>query len=203
MRAVVITPPGPVVTYEQAVARLKLGGGDGERADVDGMIAAATGIIDGPDGYLGRAIGVQTIEARFDHFCHQDQLRCGEIILPFPPLIELVSVSYIDGSGAVQTVDPSAYEMLGQTLVPAFGTAWPTPRWQRESVRVRYRAGYPATNADPPVSTVPPAIITAILLMVGDLYRFRETVMAGSAKTEAIPMSTKVETLLGPFRVFA
>jgi hypothetical protein len=56
---------------------------------------------------------------------------------------------------------------------------------------VRYRAGY-----DP----VPAAIISAVLLMVGDLYANRETASEG-LKSE-IQMSATVQNLLAPYRVY-
>lgn len=186
MRVNVVTPPQPVVTYEQVVARLKLGGGEDERLDVEAMIAAATGHIDGPDGWLGRAIGRQELEARFD-------LWCGATVrLPFPPVLELVSAHYLDGSNIERDANLADLELIGSDVVSA-GSSWP---WEggsrrREAIRIRYRAGYEA---------LPPVIETAILLMVGDLYRHRGTVAAGTAT--AVPMSTTVERLLAPLQVF-
>lgn len=67
MRVVVVSPPEPVISFEEAAEHLKLGGNQAERALVEGMIAAATATIDGPDGWLGRSLGAQTLEARFDY----------------------------------------------------------------------------------------------------------------------------------------
>jgi uncharacterized phiE125 gp8 family phage protein len=187
VRVFVITPPEPVISWQDVDAHLKLDGDVEQAALVEAHIAAATGHIDGPDGWLGRAIGVQTLEARCD------TLTCGSCIrLPFPPVIELVSVSYLDATGVEQMADLEDFEVMGRDLV-ASGAEWP---WlggstRREAVRIRYRAGY---------ETIPAPIKAAILLMVGDLYRNRETVSAG-AMTQ-VPMSTTVENLLSPFRVF-
>jgi uncharacterized phiE125 gp8 family phage protein len=202
MRVIVIDPPAPIVSYEEAVARLRLGGGDGERTDVEAMIAAATAHIDGPDGWLGRSLGPQTLEARASGF---DQWRRCSLLLPFGPVITVETVSYIDGAGGVQTVDAATYELLGRELVPAFGAAWPAAGLHREAVRVRYKAGYAAgVGADPLVAKVPEPIKAAILLMVGDLYQNRETTAAGAASgVSEIPMSTGVANLLSPFRVWS
>lgn len=185
MRVFVVTPPDPVVTLEEAKRHLKVDGDD-EDVEIAAFIAAATGHIDGPDGWLGRALGVQILEARTDVWCGY------QVSLPFPPVLELVSISYLDNEGTEQMADLADLDLLGRNLVAA-GSSWP---WdggsrRRESLRIRYRAGY---------ETLPPAIRAAILLMVGDLYRNRDSVAFTVAT--AIPMSTTVESLLAPFRIY-
>ena len=56
MRVFVVTPPEPVVSIDEAKDHLRVDG-DGEDALIEGLVAAATGHIDGPNGWLGRAIG--------------------------------------------------------------------------------------------------------------------------------------------------
>ena len=41
MRVAVVTPPDPVITFEEAAEHLKLGGNQAERPLIEGMIAAA------------------------------------------------------------------------------------------------------------------------------------------------------------------
>ncbi|MDO7841083.1 head-tail connector protein [Sphingomonas immobilis] len=187
MRTFVVIPPAPVVAWEEADQHLHLDGDTDQQAEVEAMIAAATGTLDGPTGWLGRALGAQTLEARLDNF------GCGSIRLPYPPMIEIVSVKYVDSAGVEQTVADGNYELLGESLVSSYGVSWATPRNQREAVRIRYRAGYEAT--------LPAQIRAAILLMVGDLYANRAT--AGPTQFGAVPMSTTVENLLAPLRVWA
>lgn len=187
MRAVVITPPAPVVTWAQAAAHLNLGTDDTDKVYVEGLIEAATSALDGPEGWLGRALGQQTLEVRFDSFLDQ-------IVLPYPPTISITSVGYVDQAGAAQVVSSTAYELIGRGVFPVYGAAWPSARWQRNALTIRYLAGY-ATG-------VPAAIRHAILLMVGDLYRFRETVVP-SANASKVPIAANVEALLSTFRVYA
>ena len=85
MRVIVITPPAPVVTWEEADQHLRLDGDDEQREMVERLIAAATQHIDGPDGWLGRALGLQTLEARMCGFC--DLIR-----LSYQPIVDVVSV---------------------------------------------------------------------------------------------------------------
>lgn len=186
MRVTVITPPEPFITVDEAKARVRVLT-DEEDALIEDMIATATAHVDGPDGWLGRALGRQTLEARGDFF------RDRRWYLPYPPVVEIVSLTYLDPLGAVQTLDPTAYELRGHLVERAFATRWPHVRRDDECVRVRYTAGYDA---------VPRPICAAILLMVGDLYANRETTI-GSANSVEVPMSTTVENLLMPFRVWA
>jgi uncharacterized phiE125 gp8 family phage protein len=188
MRVFVATPPTPVVTWEEADAHLKLDGDTDQQAEVEAMIAAATGHIDGPMGWLGRAIGVQTLEARVDHL--DDCARA----LPYPPVIETVEIKYLDPAGTLQTLAADQYELIGNSLVTAWQGTWPATLARSEAVRVRYRAGY---------EIIPPPIRAAILLMLGDLYRNRDTVAAGTVTASAVPMSTTVTALLAPYRVYA
>jgi len=190
MRVFVVNPPAPVVSWEEADQHLKLSGDTSQQPEVEAMIAAATAHIDGPDGWLGRAIGVQTLEARFEtRSCR------ATVQLLYRPLIDLVSVQYLDNQDVLQDADPAEFELLGSELAP-IGPVFP---WQdgslrREAVRVTYRAGY---------ADLPMAIRAAILLMVGDLYAQRSTVVTGDrAAAVSVPMSTTVETLLSPFRVY-
>ncbi|MDB5733227.1 MAG: hypothetical protein JWQ03_3122 [Variovorax sp.] len=187
MRVFVVTPPAAVVTLEEAKQHLKVEH-DEDDALITSMVAAATGHIDGPDGWLGRAIGLQTLEARLGAgYCS------GRIVLPYRPIASVVSMKYIDSDGAEQTLAADQYSLRGHELWPAFDVTWPTPRAEPEAVRVQYQAGY---------SSLPAAIRAAILLMVGDLDRNRTTVAAGANNVAAVPMSTTVENLLSPFRVY-
>jgi uncharacterized phiE125 gp8 family phage protein len=197
MRIIVITPPEPVVSWEEIDQHLKLDGNTAEQALITGWIAAATGTIDGPTGWLGRAIGDQVLEARLDGF------PCGRIVLPCPPQVSITSVKYLDDAGVEQTVGGADYELLGRELALVPNAAWPSPASRREAVRIRYRAGYivGGTEEAPLVPAQLQTIKAAIMLMVGDLYRFRDSVAVGT--TTAVPMSTTVQNLLAPLQVYA
>ena len=184
MRVFVVTPPAPVITWANLNGHLRLEGDETERTYIEGLAEAATGHIDGPTGWLGRSLGAQTLEARMDNF------GCGRINLPCPEILSIVSVKYIDADGVEQTVPSDQYDLIGNSIEPAYGKSWPRPRMQREAVRIRYTAGY---------SILPGPIRSAILLMVGDLFANRETVVTGTISSQ-ISMSTTVENLLTPYR---
>ena len=185
MRVVVVTPPQPLVSLADAKEHARIDGSDDDDV-ILAMIAAASARIDGPDAWLGRAIGTQVLELRTDGF---------DGPLPCPPVTAVQSVRYLDTAGVEQLLAPAGYELVGTDLAAAWGTAWPSYRMGPEAVRVRYTAGYAA---------VPPAIRAAVLLMIGDLYDNRGTVETGvRAAAVAIPMSTTVESLLSPYRVWS
>lgn len=190
MRVFVVTPPEPVISLSEAKEHLRVRHGD-EDTLIEAYVAAATGHIDGPDGWLGRAIGVQTLEMRLPAFG-----TCGWIALPYRPAIEMVSVKYVDDAGESTTLNSDQYELSGGMLRPAWPSSFPAAAWRGaagETVQIQWKAGH---------ADLPPAIRAAILLMVGDLYANRETAVVGTV-TQSIAMSTTVENLLAPFRVFA
>lgn len=198
MRVVVITPPAPVVTWEEADQHLRLDGDEEQKDMVERLVNAATQHIDGPDGWLGRSLGLQTLEVRICGFC--DIIR-----LPYRPIIDIVSVHYLDSQGQPQLVAADGYELFGHDLGTAWGKSWPTPgayRGHAETVRIQYRAGYAVDpDADPVVPNVPEPIKQAILLMVGDMWHQRHSFVVGTISA-SVPMSTTVENLLSPFRVY-
>ena len=188
MRVSVVTPPDPVVTLGEAKEHLRVLSDDEDRL-IEGMVAAATGHIDGPQGWLGRCLGVQTLEAFLPSF------GCVSIGLPYPPAVAVTEIGYVDGQGAQVVSSTSSYELRGNLVRPAWPNIWPQAAWRGadgETVRIRYTAGY---------EQIPAAIRSAILLMVGDLWTFRQSATLGSAAE--VPMSTTVKALLGPFQVYA
>ncbi|WP_103728924.1 head-tail connector protein [Novosphingobium sp. HII-3] len=190
MRPIVVTPPEPVVTLEEAKAHLRVRH-SAEDDLILSYIDAATGTIDGPDGWLGRALGRQTLEIRYPAFG-----TCGWIALPYPPAVEVESIQYVDAAGEAATLDPDQYELSGAMIRPVWPHSFPAAAWRGaagETVRIRWTAGY---------DTLPAPIRAAILLMVGDLYAFRETAVVGATSAD-VPMSLTVQRLLSPFRVFS
>lgn len=111
------------------------------------------------------------------------------IRLPRPSCISVDSITYLDLSGTRQTLDPSAYYVDNTSeparIVPFAGSYWPyTQEFLPGSVTVSYTAGSYTSGTfgtggfgegAEGVSTMPPSIIQAILLMTGHLYENRET----------------------------
>jgi hypothetical protein len=173
MRVVVITPPEPILSWDEAKAHLRLDG-DEEQAYVEGLIAAAQGWINGPSGWLGRSVGVQTLEL------HDDHPTCPIVRLPYPPVIEVLEAE----SGEV-AVDVTGYRVGAAAF--SFGAAMTSG----SPIRVQYRAGY---------ENPPAPIKQAMLLLIGQWFSFRSNVAEDGAPAE-LPMA--FEALLSPFRVWS
>lgn len=184
MTVVVTIPPAGFVGLDAALAHLRVEPGDDD-IYIGALLRAAQAHLEGPGGWLGRAIGVQTLEWR-GHPCD------GSIYLPYPPFVSLVSVKY-GPAGAEQEIELDELDVEPQRfraaeIMPKSGM-WPTST----PIRVRYTAGYApgAAEATP--------IQQAILLMVGHWYRNREAVVEG--QMSAMPMA--VDALLAPLRVWS
>lgn len=207
MRSVVVTvPPIAAVTAAEAKAAGVFKADDVD-AFVSTLLAAAQGTIDGPDGWLGRAVGLQTLELSRPAFCMSPG---GAVIsLPLPPIAEIVSIKYDDADGVEQTVDPDSYALVGDVVAPRRGSYWPSPAPGLASVRITYTAGWAADK-------VPAPIKHAIMLMAAKLKTVapsagvvrREEVTGVGAKDYSAPdlvtqaMDSAAQALLAGYKVY-
>ncbi|WP_305526703.1 hypothetical protein [Methylobacterium amylolyticum] len=207
MRVVVVTPPTALVSAAEAKAWapvLK----DDDDARVNALLLAAQAAIEPPNGWLGRALGMQVLEARFDAF------RGPCLFLPCPPLREVVSVTYSDGAGVDQIIAPAALRVMGVgtstgSISPRGSTGWPATDFGPEAVRVRFKAGYAVDDME--VVQVRHAIVLAAThlrsLSTQDLnLRSRQTEGVGSRTWTVSDAAEKlihraVDDLLSPLRV--
>lgn len=180
----VIERPGPVVSWQEAQAHLRVE--DEERVYVESLIAAATGWLDGPAGWLGRCIGVQTLELVSCAF--------GSDRLPFPPLVEVTGITYLGADNVEHELSSGDWiQLLNGSIVPPMGQHWPAISGSPEAVRVQYQAGYAEGE-------VPKAIKQAILLIVGHWFQNRDTVITGTIVSE---MPFAAQALLSTYRVWS
>jgi uncharacterized phiE125 gp8 family phage protein len=197
----VVEPPTPIVTLEDArrhLAELP----EEDEAYVEGLILAATTWIDGPTGWLGRALGIQTLEYAMEDF-HSD--ADGYIHLPFSPVLELVSIRVRVGADSFDMIPPAEYEIDAGGVYPLSG-AWPFVSGRNQRVIIRYRVGCAKTSGTPAadmpaawVANVPEPIRFAILLLVAHWYRNREAVVIGQS---AVNLPFAVDALLQPYRIY-
>lgn len=188
MTVVVITPPSAVVSLEQAKKHCKVELSETyDDVLISAYIDAATAWLDGPSGWLGRALGMQILELQLCEW------PSNPVTLPFPPTIEVLSIAYVDPDGAEQTLDVPD---------PLWFENMPAVRGRPGDVKIRYRAGYATVAAgEPPVWTnaAPAPIEVAMLMLVAHWYENREAVQIDST---AVELPFAVEALLSPYRVW-
>lgn len=192
MTVVVITSPDvPLVSLADAKAHLRVLHDDDD-AYIEALVMVAADWLDGPDGWLGRALRPQVLELR----------QCGftgePVALPQPPCVSVTSVTYLDPAGDDQVWSAESWrttQMGALTyLIPARSLAWPSVLGDVDAVRIRYAAGYGAEDGP----ALPAPIRQAVLLLVGHWYANRAPVSAEAVND--LPFA--VEALLSTYRVW-
>jgi uncharacterized phiE125 gp8 family phage protein len=178
----VAPPTSQIVTLDQAKAHLNV-----DFADDDTLIGAYIDAAGQCLDHLNRAILPSTWAVDLDTF--QD-----ELLLPKPPLNAVTSITYLDASGAEQTLSGSVYSVikdsLGQGIVrKVYGQEWPDLYGSKEPVTINFTAGY---------STIPGPIIAAALLIIGGLYEQRAQVTAA----QVFELPCGVDALLANYRIW-
>lgn len=161
------------------------------------------------EAQTGRQLTTATREVWLDAFpfigsSGQD----ARIELPRPPLQSVESVTYIDGSGVLQSFvggSPSANLYRVTTPVgpyaargfvePLYGGTWPTARAETGAVRIRYVCGYGADNI--------PALATGVLcFLVGHFYQFRSAAVEAS-NGQIVTLPYGVQAMIDSFKYSA
>jgi uncharacterized phiE125 gp8 family phage protein len=194
-----ITPAtAPVVTVDEAKAHLRLDT-TGDDTLVAALLIAAT---EAAEHATGRALATQTWETSASGFPSGGASSGfpSEVRLTRVPVLEIVSISYVDLEGVEQTLAPAAYHLTRAEfdfayVTPAFGTEWPQVRGDVDGVKVRFTAGY----AD--AASVPQSVKQWVLLQVGSMYENRE---AETMAARIVPNKLGfVDALLARYKVWA
>jgi uncharacterized phiE125 gp8 family phage protein len=188
----VTAPADWPITLEQAKAHLRVDTDDDDDL-IEALIDAA---VESAELFQGRALVDQTWDLYLDAFpCSRWEglRRVNQIEIRKPPLIEVAGVFYLDSSGAEQTLSASLYTVdtanePGRVVLKS--GSWPTLPDLANAVRVRFRAGYLDQGVSPAVENVPKSTKAAILIMIGDLYANRESVVVGQTVAR-IPWSAE------------
>lgn len=183
----ITAPTAQSVTLVEAKAHLRIVGADDD-TQIGAMIIAAT---QAAEHATGRVLMQQAWEAGFDSFG-------AALALTRVPVQSVTSLTYIDASGALQTLSAGTYTLTQDDfgfarIAPAYGTNWPALRGDVDGVKVRYVAGY-ATAAD-----VPQSIKSWILLHCGSQYANRESEAVGSGSAISLAFA---DALLDSYRVY-
>jgi uncharacterized phiE125 gp8 family phage protein len=183
----VTAPASTIVTLAEAKAHLRVQH-NAEDAVITAFIGAATALIDGPSGFLRRALVTQTWRLVMPESPAEYYQE-----LPLPPFAEMESIKYFDSDDAEQTLDAALYRVQAPTFSTAFvelkpGVAWPASYDRRDAYKFEFTAGY-GNPADVPIQ-----IRQAALLIVGTMYARR-----GDEDDGRNPMTPAVQRLLSPY----
>ncbi len=187
----VVTPPAILpVTLQEAKDWCKVVLPDGDTRE-DGNLNMLIGAMTRHAEHLtGRAFCEQTLEYSTDYFQY-------EVLLPRPPLIELISIKYTDRDLVEQTVLAASYEVDSYSE-PArvrgkSGFVWPSVGLAYGPVRYRYKAGYAPPQSPTPDesdrSWLPEELRLWIQARIVTLYNNREVAAFGFHTVQELPRS--------------
>ena len=148
---------------------------------VSGFIKAATERLDGRDGSLGICLITQTWKLSLDGFP-------SEISIPLRPCQSIDSITYLDGTGTLQTLAALGYRatglgsMDGARIASAYGTSWPATIAVADAVTITFTAGFGSTSA-----SIPEPLRLAVAMRAAHLYEHRESVTDSDGYTRVTP----------------
>ena len=183
-------PSTEPLTTAEAKTHLRIDTGD-EDALIDTLIMTARRM---SESYTSR----QLLTATYELKCNDFPGGYGVIRLPRTPLGSVTSITYVDTSGASQTLSTDVYEVLSDdvsaTVVLKPGQTWPSVQSEKyEAVTVTFTAGYGAA------SDVPASVKNAMKLLIGHLFENREAVNVGNIVTEMpLAVSSLLDTVAVP-----
>jgi uncharacterized phiE125 gp8 family phage protein len=192
MALFLVSPPAlQPVSVAEAKAHL--------RVEVDQDNALIESLIQGATEYAQNLTHRAFISQTWDD--KRDAFPCGRIVLPYPPVSSITSVTYTATDGTSTTWSSALYTTSLPTgphaapaeIEPIYGGIYPQTRSVINAVTVRCVCGYGASGG-----YVPEAIRAAIKLLVAHWYDRREPVNVGNLVTQ-IPIA--VDSLLWPFKV--
>lgn len=196
----IVTPAAAYpVTLTEVKAQLRITSSD-EDTFLNSLIEAAT---EYTEAYCSRSFIAQTWDMYLDTFpfCNTTPIE-----VPLPPLISVTSIQYYDSASTLQTWDSASYVVDTTKAVgliyPDMNYAYPSTRIFRNSVIIRFVAGYADSGASPIdlADNVPMQIKQAILLLIGHLYENREMTTPG-VMIQNVPMS--YDALLANIKIWS
>jgi uncharacterized phiE125 gp8 family phage protein len=107
------------------------------------------------------------------------------IEIPMGPILNIVSLTYIDTTGTTQTLDPSLYFILQEDdgnprIYPKYGSVWPAVQPQAGAITITFNAG---------TVDVPATVKLAMKQLMAHWWRNREGVVMVSG---VVPQDVKL-----------
>lgn len=180
-----VTPPAPsneLLTWQTAQKQLRLDGFEDDADFVQDIVIPAA--LDRAEIATLRALPDQTWDLWRDGFPHARYIE-----IPLPPLVSVTYVKYVNTGGVLTTMTVGTdYQVdapvgprcsRGRVSLP-FAGVWPVTLRQANAVVVRFRCGYVDQSGETPAGparTLPPLLVSGILMDVGALYDNRESLI--------------------------
>lgn len=145
------------------------------------------------EAYMGRTVAPTGVEISFKAF------PAADIVLESGPVLGVPVVAYTNLLGVEVILSPLVYALNDTKPISVLrlniGQVWPVAIAEADAVRVRYTIGFSDDTASP--KAMPASVKTAILLVLGHLYRNRENSVEKALST--IPLGAA--SFLDPFRL--
>jgi uncharacterized phiE125 gp8 family phage protein len=180
-----VSAPADIVTLAEAKAHLEYIDTDRDTY-IAALIDAATEMLDGPEGMVGKALGEQvwTYSLRYT--------PADKIDIPAAPVKALQEVTYYDVAGDEQEINVNQFRLVANEdwayLEPVDGFVWPALFDRADAVTFRLQLGMDA---------VPVGIKHAALMMIANWFENREAV----ADKAMLPVPFAVESLINRWRI--
>lgn len=173
--------PSALISTADLKTHLRVDGSDDDTF-IDGLLSAATDMLEGPNGILGgKAIGAQTWKYTTGRVSGS-----AALYLPITPATAITSIKYYDADNVQQTATTGDFDFYSNEdqafIKPKTGNAWAAMYSRADAVEVVYTAGF---------ATIPDTLTHALKLIVGHLYENREAVITGTITAE-LPLAVDV-----------
>ena len=198
-----VAPATTPISVEEAKRQLREVDNDYD-TEIAFMVSAATEHADGPTGVLGRCMVSQTWTVGCDFPAGHGPASAIPIKLGY--LQSVVSVSYRDAAGELQTLSSNEYAVIaGENgcIYPVSGVAWPdTSKDFIDPVTITVVVGYPDAGGSPAEdglrANIPDSLRHAFLMHVSHMFEIRDSVALGTIATK-IPQT--YDALIAPYRI--
>lgn len=180
-----------------SVAEFKLGArlltGSVEDTFIAAIIKTAQLMV---ENHTGQCLTEKQLKLRASHWP-----GCGGLVLMYPPVSEVVAVTYLDDAGLLQTLPTINYDSdvegnMRPAISLAYSQTWPVLRHHPAPVMVEYKAGYASGQCPQP-------LVDAVRMIAQDLYENREAQIVSQyfGERSAIP-NPMMTRLLAPYTLW-
>jgi uncharacterized phiE125 gp8 family phage protein len=164
MRPTRSSAPATPVDLAAAKSHLRVTSSD-EDGLIQSLLDASTEMVSERTGLV---LGAET-------WIWKTRVVSGSIELPKSPVTAITAMTYVDAAGILQTDTPANYWLLADqeraNLRPAPGFSWPATEMRDDAMTITFTAGLPIC---------PPALKTAILMLVAHWFHNRSAVVEGA-----------------------